>query len=481
MQSKKIAGQKKPNPVDGLGYFFVGEVELIHKIEIDGTKIVLDVNSGAVHVMDSLAWEVIDDFCTLSKKEILTKYSQKYPLNEIEEVLQEIAGLQQNGLLYSRDSYEEKIFGGDDRFLVKSLCLNVSHDCNMRCRYCFAGSGNFGGTRSLMPLETGERAIDFLLKNCGARRHCEIDFFGGEPLINFETVRSLVSYGRAEAERQNKEIKFTLTTNALLLNDEVTDFLNRENISVVLSLDGRPGVNNAMRIIAGTGRGSYSVIRPKISAFVESRNNENYFVRGTFTRHNLDFSRDVLHLADLGYRYISVEPVVGPLSEEWSIKEEDLSVIFQEYETLVRDYIHCANEGRPFEFFHFNVDLENGPCLPKRLSGCGAGHEYMAVTPEGDLFPCHQFVGMAGFRLGSVWEGVVNMGLVSRFRNAHIYNKETCRKCWAKFHCGGGCHANAQAANKTILQPYHVGCELEKKRLECAIYLQVLRAGANEI
>lgn len=236
-----------------------------------------------------------------------------------------------------------------------------------------------------------------------------------------------------------------------------------------------------MRIIAGTGRGSYSVIRPKISAFVESRNNENYFVRGTFTRHNLDFSRDVLHLADLGYRYISVEPVVGPLSEEWSIKEEDLSVIFQEYETLVRDYIHCANEGRPFEFFHFNVDLENGPCLPKRLSGCGAGHEYMAVTPEGDLFPCHQFVGMAGFRLGSVWEGVVNMGLVSRFRNAHIYNKETCRKCWAKFHCGGGCHANAQAANKTILQPYHVGCELEKKRLECAIYLQVLRAGANEI
>jgi uncharacterized protein len=332
-----------------------------------------------------------------------------------------------------------------------------------------------------MSYEVGCRAIDFLLESSAGRRHCELDFFGGEPLMNIETVEKLVSYGKSKASQKNKEIKFTLTTNALLLNDNISDFLNRENLSVVLSLDGRPAVNDTMRPMAGGKKGSYEYIRPKITSFINSRNNENYFVRGTYTRQNLDFSKDVLHLAELGYKYISVEPVVGAPTEEWSLREQDLPRLFQEYDDLVREYTVRMKEGRPFEFFHFNLDLNNGPCLPKRLSGCGAGHEYMAVTPEGDLFPCHQFVGRDKFKLGTVWDGVSNQDMVDGFREAHIYNKTKCRNCWAKFHCGGGCHANAEFANGSIAEPYLVGCELEKKRLECAIYTQVIKAGYNEL
>lgn len=453
---------------------------MIHKFEINGTRIILDVNSGAVHLMDGLAFMIIDDFPLLSKDEITAKYMDKHPVAEIGEVWDEICQLREDGLLFSGDS-----FGGDRTDdgapIVKSICLNVSHDCNLRCRYCFAGSGHFGGQRTLMSAETGKKAVDFLLENSGGRCHCELDFFGGEPLMNIGTVQEVVAYGKAASAMKNKEIKFTLTTNALLLDDDTTEFLNREKISVVLSLDGRPEVNDAMRLPAGGARGSYNSIQPRISSFIESRNNENYFVRGTYTRHNLDFSRDVLHLADLGYRHISVEPVVGSPEEDWSIREADLPVLFREYEELVGEYVNRMREGRGFDFFHFNLDLEHGPCLPKRLSGCGAGFEYMAVTPEGDLFPCHQFVGQEDFRLGSVWNGIDNMDLVTRFRNAHIYNKAKCRDCWAKFHCGGGCHANAQFANSTITEPYKIGCELEKKRLECAIYVQVLKAGYKEL
>ncbi len=454
---------------------------MIHKFEIEGTKIVLDVNSGTVHVMDAAAWDVVDDFRVLSEEEIIAKHARKYHPEEVREVLAEISRLVTEGTLLAEDSYTGGVPVYDAPPVVKSICLNVSHDCNLRCSYCFAGSGHFGGNRTLMTFETGCQAIDFLLAQSAGRRHCELDFFGGEPLMNIETVRKLVSYGKTRAAGKKKEIKFTLTTNALLLNDEITDFLNSENISVVLSLDGRPAVNDAMRAMAGTGRGSYALIRPKITSFVNSRNNENYFVRGTFTRYNLDFSRDALHLADLGYRYISVEPVVGSPAEDWSIKEGDLPEIFNEYETLTGEYLRRMKEDRPFEFFHFNLDLNNGPCIPKRLSGCGAGHEYMAVTPEGDLYPCHQFVGREQFLLGNVLNGVTNMELVNKFRQAHIYNKEKCRSCWARFHCGGGCHANAELANATIMEPYHIGCELEKKRLECAIYTQVLKAGYNEI
>jgi len=453
---------------------------LIHKFKICETKIVLDVNSGAVHVMDDPAWELIDYFPALSREEITSKFSKKYSPADIEEVLQEISELQKEGLLFSQDKFTGE-FPSKDDLTVKSICLNVSHDCNLRCRYCFAGKGPFGGERALMPMETGMRAIDFLLEKSKGRRHCELDFFGGEPLMNVNTVKKLVAYGKKEAARRNKEIKFTLTTNALLLDDEVTEFLNRENISVVLSLDGRPDVNDAMRVMPGGSRGSYEYIQPRISAFVASRNNENYFVRGTYTRRNIDFSRDVLHLADLGYKYVSVEPVVGHPAEEWSLREDDLSVIFREYEELVREYAERFKAGQPFEIFHFNLDLDNGPCLPKRISGCGAGHEYMAVTPDGNLYPCHQFIGRDGYKLGNVRDGIDNMNMVKRFGAAHIYNKEKCRGCWAKFHCGGGCHANAELANANIMEPYHMGCELEKKRLECAIYAQVLKADNKEI
>lgn len=452
---------------------------MIHKFEFDGTKIVLDVNSGTVHVMDDLAWEAVENFPGISEDELVARYSGRYSPAEIREVYREISALQNRGLLFSRDMYKEEIPAKANHStpVVKSICLNVSHDCNLRCRYCFAGSGHFGGNRLLMPYETGCQAIDFLLRQSAGRRHCELDFFGGEPLMNIDTVERLVAYGKDNAARKNKEIKFTLTTNALLLNERITEFLNRENISVVLSLDGRPNVNDQMRTIAGSGKGCYDIIMPKITSFIKSRNNENYFVRGTYTGKNLDFSRDVLHLADLGYKYISVEPVVGPPSEDWAIKQKELPEIMQEYERLTREYLKRADEGRPFDFFHFNLDLDNGPCIPKRLAGCGAGHEYMAVTPEGDLYPCHQFVGRQQFLVGNVREGITNMELVNNFRQAHVYNKDKCRDCWAKFHCGGGCHANAEFANGSIQEPYHVGCELEKKRLECAIYTQVIKAG----
>lgn len=449
---------------------------MIHKFEIDGTKIVLDVNSGAVHELDGLAWELISDYPVFTKEEIISKYSGKYPEEEVREVLDEITQLKDSGLLYSEDKYKADGLNYCTEPVVKSLCLNVSHDCNLRCRYCFAGSGHFGGDRALMSVETGKQAIDFVLDKSGGRRNLEIDFFGGEPLMNFGVVKELVEYGRDEASKRNKEIKFTLTTNALLLNDEVTEYLNRENISVVLSLDGRPDVNDAMRLTVGAERGSYDIIMPKISSFVESRNNENYFVRGTYTRFNTDFAKDVAHLADLGYKYVSVEPVVGPLSEDWSLKEDDLPRLCREYDDLTCEYVKRLEENSPFEFFHFNLDLNHGPCIPKRLSGCGAGFEYMAVTPEGDLYPCHQFVGREKYKLGNVREGIINPEVPNNFRQAHIYNKDKCRECWAKFHCGGGCHANAESVNQDIMEPYHVGCELEKKRLECAIYIQVLKA-----
>lgn len=453
---------------------------MIHKFEIGGLKIVLDVNSGAVHILDGLAWDMLDDVQVLSREEVAAKYQARYSRDEVLEVLDEINGLTKQGVLFSEDKYIP-VTGANSPPIVKSICLNVSHDCNLGCRYCFAGKGHFGGPRALMSYEVGCRAIDFLLESSAGRRHCELDFFGGEPLMNIETVKRLVTYGNSRAAQKSKEIKFTLTTNALLLNDKISDFLNRENISVVLSLDGRPAVNDVMRPLAGGIKGSYEHIRPKITSLIESRNNENYFVRGTYTRENLDFSKDVLHLADLGYKYISVEPVVGAPAEEWSLREQDLPQLCQEYDDLVREYVSRLNSGKPFEFFHFNLDLNNGPCLPKRLSGCGAGHEYMAVTPEGDLFPCHQFVGRENFKLGTVWEGVINQAIVDEFRGAHVYNKTKCRSCWAKFHCGGGCHANAEFANGNIAEPYSVGCELEKKRLECAVYVQVIKAGYNEI
>ncbi len=457
-----------------------GKPGQIHKFELFGTKIVLDVNSGAVHVFDSLAWDIIDDFPAIKPEEIMDKYSDTYRPADIADVLEEITALVDEGILYSGDIYSVEPLRHDYRPVVKSLCLNVSHDCNLRCKYCFAGSGQFGGERMLMPVETGCRAIDFLMENSAGRKHCEVDFFGGEPLMNIGAVEKIVAYGNTQAARQGKQIKFTLTTNAVGLNSEITEFLNRENISVVLSLDGRPEVNDYMRVTPAN-RGSYDRIKPNITEFIHSRNNENYIVRGTYTRYNLDFSCDALHLADAGYRFVSVEPVVSLPSDGWAIREEDLPEAFGEYETLCREYAVRLNTDREFEFFHFNLDLDNGPCLPKRLSGCGAGHEYMAVSPEGDLYPCHQFVGREKYRVGNVTDGIIDFDIVKQFRNAHIYNKEKCSCCWARFHCGGGCHANAELINGSITKPYDIGCELEKKRLECAIYIQALKTGFTSI
>jgi uncharacterized protein len=454
---------------------------LIHKFEMDNIKIILDVNSGAVHVVDNLAWDIIDDFDNINKVDILNKYRTKYKAEAITETISEISDLKNQGLLFSKDKYFDSAVFENGSLVLKSMCLNISHDCNLSCRYCFAGSGHFGGMRALMPYETGQQAIKFLLEKSVGRRHLEIDFFGGEPLMNIGVVEKLVYYSRETAALQNKEIKFTLTTNALLLNEKVTDFLNQEKISVVLSLDGRPETNDTMRTVAGSGKGSYDSIMPRISAFIKSRNNKNYYVRGTYTRFNRDFAKDVLHLADLGYKYISVEPVVGSPSEEWALREEDMPELYHQYDELIREYFNRLKEGRGFDFFHFNLDLNHGPCLPKRLSGCGAGHEYMAVTPEGEIYPCHQFVGREKYKLGSIFKGIENTEMVTEFRKAHIYNKQKCLECWAKFHCGGGCHANAEFAGGTIDEPYGVGCGLEKKRLECAIYAQVLKAGNNEI
>lgn len=446
-------------------------MEDIHCFRCGDLDLVLDINSGAVHVIDGITRDVLEALeSNAGQWEAACKQlAHLYEADALADVESELDALARQELLFTQDA------GAIDRPgppVVKSLCLHVAHDCNLRCRYCFAGSGNFGGGRLLMDVETGKKALDFLLAHSGNRPTCEVDFFGGEPLMNYQVVTELVAYGREAAAKQGKTFNFTLTTNGMLLNDEVISFLNQENISVVLSIDGRPEINDRMRPGAN-GRGSYGQIVPLYQKLVAGRNGENYYVRGTYTRHNLDFSRDVLHLFDLGFTHLSVEPVVAPPSREYAFQPEDVEVIHQEYERLAHEYLERYFAGREMDFFHFNVDLEKGPCLPKRLTGCGAGYEYLAVTPEGDLYPCHQFVGRTDFLLGNVEEGLTRPELGQKFRQAHIYNKESCRSCWARFLCSGGCHANAEAYNGDLLQPYALGCALQKKRLECAIYVQV--------
>lgn len=447
---------------------------MIHKFSFDKDYIVLDVNSGAVHAVDAITWDVLDLYENHTWEEILVCLQGKYQSEELYEVLQEIDDLIKQGLLFAKDK-QINSYRRPDKPVVKSLCLHVAHDCNLRCKYCFASTGHFGGKRTLMSLETGEKAIDFLIEQSGPRKHCEIDFFGGEPLMNWEVVREIVSYGKKRAADAGKIFKFTLTTNGVLLTPEITDFLNRENISVVLSLDGRAQVNDQMRPFPN-GKGSYEHIVPRFKEFALSRDNDNYYIRGTYTHFNTDFAADVEHIANLGFAHISVEPVVAPPSEEYAFTADDIKHIKEQYEILTRKYLERQKQGNGYNFFHFNLDLEGGPCLPKRLSGCGAGHEYLAVDPEGQLYPCHQFVGREEFLLGDVVNGIQKSEIMKRFQNAHIYNKEKCLKCWAKFYCSGGCHANAEAANGSLLEPYDIGCELSRKRLECAIYTQLKKA-----
>jgi uncharacterized protein len=445
---------------------------LLHKFIFDGVRIVLDVNSGAVHVVDDLVWDLLDDDRRLPAGEVLEKFSDRYPAEEVEEALSEISRLEAEGLLFSPDPYRGG-YAPPPAGVVKALCLHLAHACNLRCRYCFAGQGRYCGDEALMPAETGRAAIDFLIEASGSRRHLEIDFFGGEPLLNAPVLMDLVAYGRRQGSRAGKEIAFTVTTNGVLLTDELAAYLNENQVSAVLSLDGRRTVHDANRRTPGGG-GSYDVVLPKIKRFVTSRNGDNYYVRGTFTRFNLDFGADVLHLADLGFEKLSVEPVVAFGGEPYALLESDLPAIEAEYKKLAREIRQRGLQGRPLDFFHFRLDLDGGPCLHKRLSGCGAGSEYLAVTPDGSLYPCHQFADKVEYRLGTVFSGIEKEELREPFRRANIYEKEDCPGCWAKFYCSGGCHANAVSANGTLSKPYGLSCALIKIRLECALYLKVL-------
>ncbi len=445
----------------------------------------MDVNSGSIHVVDDVVYDLIplvEPLVTEGVKdaaavrEAVRQEGLPYSAEEIGEAVEEILELEASGALFAKDIYEDYVFDFKKRqTVVKALCLHIAHDCNLACQYCFAEEGEYHGRRALMSLEVGKKALDFLVANSGNRVNLEVDFFGGEPLMNWQVVKELVAYGRSLEEPNNKKFRFTLTTNGVLLDDEVMEFANKEMANIVLSIDGRKEINDRMRPFRG-GQGSYDVIVPKFRKVADSRGQERYYVRGTFTRNNLDFSRDVLHLADLGFRQISVEPVVAGPEDDYAIREEDLPALREEYDRLAAEMIKRKKEGKGFNFFHFMIDLEGGPCVAKRLSGCGSGTEYLAVTPWGDLYPCHQFVGNEDFLMGNVEEGVLRTDIRDEFKGCNVYAKEKCRKCFAKFYCSGGCAANAYNFHGNINEAYDVGCELERKRVECAIMLKVAEA-----
>ncbi len=445
---------------------------MVHQYKNNGYDIVLDVNSGAIHVVDDVTYDVIALYEGHTREEIVNSLRDRYPETEVEEALDEVQMLVDNEELFTKDTYENYIMDFKKRpTVVKALCLHIAHDCNLACQYCFAEEGEYHGRRALMSFEVGKKALDFLIANSGNRRNLEVDFFGGEPLMNWQVVKDLVAYGREQEKLHDKKFRFTLTTNGVLLNDEVMEFCNREMDNVVLSIDGRKEVHDKMRPFR-KGAGSYDLIVPKFQQFAESRHQDKYYVRGTFTHYNLDFSEDVLHLADLGFKQISVEPVVAEPKEPYAIREEDLPKLFEEYDKLAVEMIRRHKSGEDFNFFHFMIDLEGGPCVAKRLSGCGSGTEYLAVTPWGDFYPCHQFVGNEKFLLGNVDEGILNTDIRDEFKCCNVYAKEKCRKCFARFYCSGGCAANAYNFSGDICGAYDIGCELQKKRIECAIMIK---------
>ena len=461
---------------------------MIHQYTNNGFHIVLDVNSGAVHVVDPLAYDVIawldgrgsqpkeGDFTDELCEEASLRFKDAASKDDIRALLSDIRELVAKGMLFTDDPYENIIGEVKARkTVVKALCLHVAHDCNLACRYCFAEEGEYHGRRALMSTEVGKKALDFLVEASGHRRNLEVDFFGGEPLMNWEVVKELVAYGRELEKTHDKHFRFTLTTNGVLLTDEVQDFLNREMDNVVISLDGRKEVNDHMRPFR-SGKGSYDLIVPKFQKLAKSRGQQKYYIRGTFTRGNLDFASDVLHFADLGFSQISIEPVVADPSEPYAIREEDVPVICEEYDRLAKEMIRREKAGEGFTFFHFMIDLTGGPCIAKRLSGCGSGTEYLAVTPWGDFYPCHQFVGMEEFCMGNVDEGITRPDIADAFRKPNVYTKEKCRTCFAKFYCSGGCMANAYNAHGDINDCYDIGCELERKRVETAIMLKAALA-----
>ena len=445
---------------------------MVHQYKNNGYDIVLDVNSGAIHVVDDVTYDVIALYEGHTREEIVNSLRERYPETEVEEALDEVQMLVDNEELFTKDTYENYIMDFKKRpTVVKALCLHIAHDCNLACQYCFAEEGEYHGRRALMSFEVGKKALDFLIANSGNRRNLEVDFFGGEPLMNWQVVKDLVAYGREQEKLHDKKFRFTLTTNGVLLNDEVMEFCNREMGNVVLSIDGRKEVHDKMRPFR-KGAGSYDLIVLKLRQFAESRHQDKYYVRGTFTHYNLDFSEDVLHLADLGFKQISVEPVVAEPKEPYAIREEDLPKLFEEYDKLAVEMIRRHKSGEDFNFFHFMIDLEGGPCVAKRLSGCGSGTEYLAVTPWGDFYPCHQFVGNEKFLLGNVDEGILNTDIRDEFKCCNVYAKEKCRKCFARFYCSGGCAANAYNFSGDICGAYDIGCELQKKRIECAIMIK---------
>ncbi len=458
---------------------------MVHQYKNNGYNIVLDVNSGSVHVVDDLSYDMIAMFEHSDSETIIAAMLNKYQRDgitreDIEETLQEIQSLKDDNALFSEDIYENKIIDFKKRkTVVKALCLHIAHDCNLACKYCFAEEGEYKGRRALMSLEVGKKAIDFLIANSGNRHNLEIDFFGGEPLMNFDVVKEIVKYGREQETIHNKNFRFTLTTNGILLNQDIMDFANKEMSNVVLSIDGRKEINDMMRP-SRNGKGSYDVIIPKFQEFAEQRNQTNYYVRGTFTHNNLDFSKDVLHLADLGFKQISVEPVVAPNEESYAIKEEDIEEICKEYDTLATEMIKRKKEGKAFNFFHFMLDLEGGPCVYKRLSGCGSGIEYLAVTPWGDLYPCHQFVGTEEYKMGTVYEGITTPNIQDDFKCCNVYTKDDCKDCFAKFYCSGGCAANAYNFHGNINSTYEIGCKLQRKRVESAIMIKAAEAEMTE-
>lgn len=474
---------------------------MIHQYINNGYPIVLDVSSGSVHVMDELSYQAVpllepiweawqeknkglsgqdgeEDGIPGTLLEEAAAALQELSVSEEvrREVAEEVLSLAQAGQLYAKDIYENYMFDFKNRqTVVKALCLHIAHDCNLACRYCFAEEGEYHGRRALMPFEVGKKALDFLVANSGNRVNLEVDFFGGEPLLNWQVVKDLVAYGRSLEEPFHKKFRFTLTTNGVLLNDEILEFCNKEMGNLVLSIDGRKEVHDLMRPFRG-GQGSYDMVVPKFRKAADSRNQTDYYVRGTFTRNNLDFAADVLHLAELGFEQISVEPVVADREEDYALRMEDIPVLRKEYDKLAKEMLRYRREGKGFNFFHFMIDLEGGPCVAKRLSGCGSGTEYLAVTPWGDFYPCHQFVGQEEFLMGNVDDGIVRTDIRDSFKECNVYAKEKCRDCFAKFYCSGGCAANSYHFHGNITDTYDIGCELQRKRIECAIMLKAAMA-----
>ena len=469
---------------------------MIHQYKNSGLNIVMDIESGSVHVVDDIVYDIVhaldamdsvSDFRQVSDGEVkASDFSElegylkfmlsKYNDEDIEEAYNEVKELIEEERLFTDDIYKDFVMDFKKRTtVVKALCLHIAHDCNLACKYCFADEGEYHGKRELMSYEVGKKALDFLVANSGSRTNLEVDFFGGEPLMNFEVVKQLVKYGRSLEEPNNKKFRFTLTTNGVLLDDDILEFANKEMSNLVLSLDGRKEVHDLMRPRRG-GQGSYDTVVPKFIKAAESRNQMNYYVRGTYTRNNLDFAKDVIHMADLGFEQISVEPVVADKSESYAIREEDIDTLIKQYDELTAEMIKRKKEGKPFNFFHFMIDLSGGPCVAKRLSGCGSGTEYLAVSPSGELYPCHQFMGMKDFLLGNVDEGVIRTDIRDEFKLCNVYAKEKCKNCFAKFYCSGGCAANSYNFSGSINGTYEIGCELQKKRIECAIMIKAALA-----